>query len=442
LIAVSNLGMVVIITTWYQQQHPPLYSDWSHKAINKQQPFLAMLNSTTLSSTSEMATTTSPTTITMLNDSFHPLAHSTSSSSMLPSSDHGHDTSRSSYGELIRLDDDSDDEEGNSVLKNTTNKIRCNCPSIEDEQQVLLYLIRHGEAEHNIEEKKAMKEARRVAIVEDGLSEDDPKVHVRIEEARKAVLNDEMLRDAKLSYQGKKEAEQARDNLRKLIRDDKNLENPDYILVSPLTRTLETCNIIFPDNKNIHVRDELSERRTGKPPDTRSSALRLSLRPSFQRFSMQKLQDAAVNARCNDRQKARFARRCSWDEEDEPCKKRQETIKMTQFRSHQEIFLKSDDVSNDNNQNVAECTEEDKAELRARTESLFALLCDANSFSVAVVTHKGYLRELERGPFGNPEATEFQNCEIRVYRITLRQNKLVRAERVHVELNRHNDTKE
>ena len=28
---------------------------------------------------------------------------------------------------------------------------------------------------------------------------------------------------------------------------------------------------------------------------------------------------------------------------------------------------------------------------------------------------KGFLRELERGPFGQADAAEFKNCEVRVY---------------------------
>jgi broad specificity phosphatase PhoE len=383
----------------------------------------AMLNSTA-SSTSDV--TESPTTTSMTTDGLHP--NVLSSGNAMPSSI-DHDVNSSSYGQLIRLDDEQE-ADGDFAL-NEPNANQCTCP-IEKEQQVVLYLIRHGEAEHNIEEKKAMDEAKRISMAEEGLSEDDPRVQERMEEARKAVLNDEMLRDAKLSNQGKKEAEQARDKLRNLIGDDNGLVRPDYVLVSPLTRTLETCDIIFPDDENIHVREEISERRTGKPADTRSSANWLSLRPSFQRFSMEQLQDADVNALRSDKQKARLARRCSYSEDENgPCKKRQEIMKMTQSRSHQEIFLMSDDF-NSVDQTFHAFTEEDKAELRARTESLFALLGEANSFSVAVVTHKGYLRELERGPFGNTEATEFQNCEIRVYRITLRDHKLVRADRVNV----------
>ena len=72
--------------------------------------------------------------------------------------------------------------------------------------------------------------------------------------------------------------------------------------------------------------------------------------------------------------------------------------------------------------------EENKAELRERTRKLLALLDEA---SIAVVTHKGYLRELERGTLGQPNAKEFTNGEIRVYRIHLGANQeLAKATRV------------
>jgi broad specificity phosphatase PhoE len=50
---------------------------------------------------------------------------------------------------------------------------------------------------------------------------------------------------------------------------------------------------------------------------------------------------------------------------------------------------------------------------------LFELLAHSQHDSVVIVTHKGFLRALERGAFGQPHATEFQNCELRVYRFTM-----------------------
>ncbi|KAL3894451.1 MAG: hypothetical protein SGARI_007738, partial [Bacillariaceae sp.] len=131
------------------------------------------------------------------------------------------------------------------------------------------------------------------------------------------------------------------------------------------------------------------------------------------------------------RKQKKYARRSSsgGDDHKKPSIQQQQ-MKMSHSISQPEVFLMGDELFRNGADD--DFTEEDKAELRKRTENLFALLCASNSFSVAVVTHKGYLRELERGPFGHPEATLFKNCEFRVYRITMRQQKLINAERVAV----------
>jgi len=62
---------------------------------------------------------------------------------------------------------------------------------------------------------------------------------------------------------------------------------------------------------------------------------------------------------------------------------------------------------------------EDKSMLRERTKKLFHLLAETDSRSICLIGHKGYLRELERGPLGNADAELFRNCEVRVYRLEL-----------------------
>jgi hypothetical protein len=64
-------------------------------------------------------------------------------------------------------------------------------------------------------------------------------------------------------------------------------------------------------------------------------------------------------------------------------------------------------------------TIEDKSMLRERTKRLFHLLDETDSRSICLIGHKGYLRELERGPLGNADAELFENCEVRVYRLEL-----------------------
>ena len=66
---------------------------------------------------------------------------------------------------------------------------------------------------------------------------------------------------------------------------------------------------------------------------------------------------------------------------------------------------------------------EEKADVRARAQRLLELLAHDASLAahdtLAIVTHKGWLREFERGPLGRPHAAEFGNCEVRVFRIAL-----------------------
>ena len=49
-----------------------------------------------------------------------------------------------------------------------------------------------------------------------------------------------------------------------------------------------------------------------------------------------------------------------------------------------------------------------------------------------LMAYKGFLRELERGPFGQINAAEFKNCEVRVYSAEFigRSTDLERVERV------------
>jgi hypothetical protein len=57
--------------------------------------------------------------------------------------------------------------------------------------------------------------------------------------------------------------------------------------------------------------------------------------------------------------------------------------------SQPEIFMVEDHDFWERTQNAnGTLTEEDKAELRKRTEKLFALVCEANTESIACVTHK------------------------------------------------------
>lgn len=264
------------------------------------------------------------------------------------------------------------------------------------QQLFTVYLIRHGEASHNVKEKAAKRLALDQAVAEGFAADSEETIH-RMEQARRSVLHDEQLFDAPLSRQGRKEARGACNTLHSLIRDHR-LPPPQEVLVSPLTRTLETANLVFPENNNIHVREELRERCTGKPPDNRSSSDLLRSRESFKRFSMDRLHNLSM---------IEFDLSALEDElEDENEDGGDDIISPT---SRRKCSISSEYSG----------TEEDKAMLRLRTRRLFDLLAESKERSIAVVTHKGYLREFERGQLGKPLAGEFKNCEIRVYRILL-----------------------
>ena len=261
-----------------------------------------------------------------------------------------------------------------------------------------LYLIRHGEAAHNILEKAAKQEALENCI-EEGYDPDSPETLARMDAARQAVLHDDNLFDACLSDQGKAEAQDASRRLREIVQNH-DLPFPEHVLVSPLTRTLETANLIFPQSHDIHVREELRERQTGKPPDTRSPSTSLMRRKTFARFSMDQLRQSSLSKLCGN---------------------------ITSLEEMQERNPEDDDLvyQQSSNEYTMDGTpeEEDKYMLRDRTNKLLDLLANTEESTVAVVTHKGYLRELERGPFDDPSAKEFKNCEIRVYQVKLNDDK-------------------
>jgi phosphohistidine phosphatase SixA len=268
-----------------------------------------------------------------------------------------------------------------------------------------IYLIRHGEAQHNVMEKSAMTQAQENAI-QNGIT-DPQMIQERIEQARVAVLNDVTLLDCPLTERGCHEAKMARQTIDRLIQSGH--PSPTCVYVSPLQRTLQTVNIIFQevyDNDlastlslqavEIHVCDTLKERQTGLPCDTSIASILLRSRPSFRRFGM--------------------------------CYLMKHSIPNLLITKTVEAYT--------NNQagNDVRCERvEDKCMLRIRTRQLLRLLMKNSIQSVVtLVTHKGYLRELERGLFQQPNATEFQNGEIRIYQIAIHTDtyNLVHAKRI------------
>lgn len=257
-----------------------------------------------------------------------------------------------------------------------------------------LFLVRHGEALHNVEEKKVQKRAEREAIAT-GLTKGSPEFAAYVEGARNQVLKDEAFRDAPLSPAGKAQALDALAEINQLL--SRGLPEPTGILVSPLQRTLQTAAMIFPKHPNVHVREELRERRTGLPCDERTHADDVYNRDTFCFMSFDKL-------RCLDRKKNRSKSTMPVLDDSAP---------------DGGIGSKFGIISN--NDSIVEMVLEleGKNQLRDRTAQIAELLRDLGGDSLAVVTHKAFLRELERGPLGRPAATEFGNCEVRVYDVTL-----------------------
>lgn len=236
-----------------------------------------------------------------------------------------------------------------------------------------VYLVRHGEAIHNVEEQ-AMK--RRAGVEAEALGHaSGSRVHAAMcETAQKAALKNEAFRDAPLSEKGRRQAAAAKTEIMKVAQ-GLGLGLPTAALASPLQRTLQTAAAMFPILGSVHVCGALRERRTGLPCDEPQPAHVMARRPSF--AHMHWVSPPGLDGD--------YGNASSERPEQEP----------------------------------QTPTLEDAPALRRRTEQLAALLHARPEECVCVVGHKGYLRELERGPLGRPGAEEFGTCEVRVYDVFL-----------------------
>ena len=225
-----------------------------------------------------------------------------------------------------------------------------------------IYLIRHGEAEHNVLEAKAQKLAK-IAATKLNLSKEE--TYQLMEDARKSVLTDVNLRDAALTERGKQQARIASKKLINLI-SNRKIHHPTEAICSPLSRCLETCRILCDDaDISAHIRPEIAERRTLYPPDE-SKPIDKLLRYTRDddRFIIDHIEQLS-NKKIND-----------------------------------EIVVR-----------------ESKEMLRERASQFFDLLMECEHRHVLVVSHKGFLRELERGLFELEDSPLFENCELRIYQV-------------------------
>ena len=133
----------------------------------------------------------------------------------------------------------------------------------------MIYLVRHAEAIHNIKEREAVQEE---------IAKGELCTH-RHEKARKKVLECPSLRDAPLSYQGTLEARRSSSQLSSLIKSgDSRYKPPQIVFVSPLRRALMTATELFLSDENLTgahptprflAIEALREKRTGLPCDER-----------------------------------------------------------------------------------------------------------------------------------------------------------------------------
>jgi broad specificity phosphatase PhoE len=228
-------------------------------------------------------------------------------------------------------------------------------------------------------EAEAQKAAK-LEAAELGLSPEE--TFERMETARKAVLDDKSLRDAPLTDKGRQQAYHASQELQKIIDEGKILP-PTEAMCSPLTRCLETTKIVM-ENTNImsaHIRPELTERKTQLPPDTP--------RPLDELLFITNEDDRFVVNHCEN-------------------------------------------LSPQKAEDEATCRES-KEMLRERASRMFDLLMEMEHRHVLVVSHKGFLRELERGLLEISDSPLFGNCELRIYRVifTMGDRSLFHLERLH-----------
>lgn len=324
-----------------------------------------------------------------------------------------------------------------------------------DVRSITVYLIRHGEAEHNVEEKLAKKR-----VIQDQATKGYGPSHEQtarlVEESRKDILLDPQFFDARITNRGKDEAKGAR----RLLDDCyvKGLPQVQQVLVSPLRRCLATAEEMFGRDSNVQVRveEDLRERLTGRPADNRMCSERLEeLHPRFDCRRLRSLSSSnlmassmAAETDVSDTSSTCYSGTGSADDDSDvvvsaPSRENNmsyvdlsELLRSTlaptvPFRSVSSAPRFSSS-SNSNrllqhkgsSLNVEVEVEDDNA-VRKRAFRLFQMLNETESNSVAVVTHKGFLRGLERGCFGLSDSPEFTNCEVRVYQINMKHGDVI-----------------
>ncbi|KAL7546912.1 hypothetical protein ACHAWF_010238 [Thalassiosira exigua] len=277
-----------------------------------------------------------------------------------------------------------------------------------------LYFIRHGEALHNRLEKQAQAQALALAVSQ-GYAPDSPYAARVQEEARRSILESDTIEDPPLSEAGFEEARGAKKTLERLI-ETCNLPRVEEVWVSPLQRAMQTAATIFPKSESnadhaetpaIKVKVEIEERHSGLACDRHSSLENIGRRGTFKSFSLSCLRLDELLAEVGSEEDSfssldNQGGEVIWED-------RELTFPVNISQSTGDRNVRASSLE----------PIEDKSMLRERTKKLFDLLAETESRTICLIGHKGYLRELERGPLGKNDAKLFQNCEVRVYRLSV-----------------------
>ncbi|CAE8634307.1 unnamed protein product [Polarella glacialis] len=228
------------------------------------------------------------------------------------------------------------------------------------ELRKIVYLVRHAEAVHNVQELMAQEEARL-----QGGSADE------MEAARKRCLSNPAFLDASLSAGGQDQVRCAADNFSALL-SKTHYPQPEIVFVSPLERTLQTATLLFPSHSQTHAIEFVREKRTGLPCDERKPVGELKV--VFPDVDFADIEEA-------------------------------DSVSCDGYTFHQGLKESNDAVG-------------------LRAAPLLDFLRCQPSDAIAVVTHKGFLRELGNGPWkdildleGGRLSSVFGNAEVRVCEI-------------------------
>jgi broad specificity phosphatase PhoE len=224
-----------------------------------------------------------------------------------------------------------------------------------------------------------------------------------INSRRRRLLADPNFLDVGLSETGLDQAIEAREKLKAMVQEG-HLPAPERILVSPLQRTMQTAAAMFPQHPNVHVHEIIRERRTGLPCDERSPTNYPARRKTFRYMHMTGIDNLREDDNCAFDNVSTCASESSFDGENG----------LADFMMVGQISLSDIPTSPTSANDI-----EDAQMLRRRTRQLGTLLKSVREDVVCVVSHKGFLRELERDLLQRADATEFGNCEVRTYEIKL-----------------------